>query len=159
MNQPHCLCDCEAIAHLRFRDLDQFFMEPSDYYDAPISKVKVWDNSGLILKKGKHNRSVMVTVQGLDVSHPLSCGHIEHYVCYVCYMNRKISPFIENVTGHTRVPYIARVAYVELCVASHIVNKGRYFSLCIANISYVAPSVATALYIHTYSCLALSNTD
>jgi hypothetical protein len=33
------LCDCEAIAYLRFRHLSQFFMEPSDYYDAPISKV------------------------------------------------------------------------------------------------------------------------
>jgi hypothetical protein len=29
------LCDCEAVAHVRFRHLSQFFMEPSDYYDAP----------------------------------------------------------------------------------------------------------------------------
>jgi hypothetical protein len=35
----HVLCDCEAIAHLRFRDLGQFFMEPGDLYDVPISKV------------------------------------------------------------------------------------------------------------------------
>jgi hypothetical protein len=35
----HILCDCEAIAYLRFRHLGQFFMEPSDYYDAPIYKV------------------------------------------------------------------------------------------------------------------------
>jgi hypothetical protein len=35
----HILCDCEAIAYLRFRHLGQFFMEPSDYYDAPINKV------------------------------------------------------------------------------------------------------------------------
>jgi hypothetical protein len=35
----HILCDCEAIAHLRFRDLGQFFMEPSDYYVAFINKV------------------------------------------------------------------------------------------------------------------------
>jgi hypothetical protein len=35
----HILCDCEAIAHLRFHHLDQFFMEPSDFYDAPISKI------------------------------------------------------------------------------------------------------------------------
>jgi hypothetical protein len=33
------LCDCEAIAYLRFRHLRQFFMEQSDYYDAPIYKV------------------------------------------------------------------------------------------------------------------------
>jgi hypothetical protein len=36
---PEVLCDCEAVAHLRFRHLGQFFMEPSDYYDAPINKV------------------------------------------------------------------------------------------------------------------------
>jgi hypothetical protein len=33
------LCDCEAVAHIRLRHLGQFFMEPSDYYDAPIDKV------------------------------------------------------------------------------------------------------------------------
>jgi hypothetical protein len=35
----HILCDCEAIAYLRFLHFGQFFMEPSDYYDAPINKV------------------------------------------------------------------------------------------------------------------------
>jgi hypothetical protein len=35
----HILCDCEAIANLRFRHLSQSFMEPSDYYDAPINRV------------------------------------------------------------------------------------------------------------------------
>jgi hypothetical protein len=35
----HTLCDCEAIAYLRFRHLGQLFMEPKDYYDAPINKV------------------------------------------------------------------------------------------------------------------------
>jgi hypothetical protein len=35
----HILCDCEAVAHIRFRHLGQFFTEPSDYYDAPIDKV------------------------------------------------------------------------------------------------------------------------
>jgi hypothetical protein len=35
----HILRDCEAIAHLRFCHLGQFFMEPSDFYDAPIFKV------------------------------------------------------------------------------------------------------------------------
>jgi hypothetical protein len=34
----HILCDGEVIAYLRFRRLGQFFMEPSDYYDAPIIK-------------------------------------------------------------------------------------------------------------------------
>jgi hypothetical protein len=35
----HVLCDCEALASLRFRPLGQFFMKPSDFYDAPIGKV------------------------------------------------------------------------------------------------------------------------
>jgi hypothetical protein len=35
----HILCDCEAVAHVRFRHLGQFFMEPNDYYDIPIYKV------------------------------------------------------------------------------------------------------------------------
>jgi hypothetical protein len=34
----HILCDCEATAYLRFRHLGHFFMEPSDYYDAPYTK-------------------------------------------------------------------------------------------------------------------------
>jgi hypothetical protein len=38
-SSTHVLCDCEASAHLRFRHLGQFFMESSDFYDAPISKV------------------------------------------------------------------------------------------------------------------------
>jgi hypothetical protein len=33
----HILCDCGAIAYSRFRHLGRFFMEPSDYYDAPIN--------------------------------------------------------------------------------------------------------------------------
>jgi hypothetical protein len=35
----HVLCDCEALAHLRFRHLGQFFMEPGDFYDVSIGKV------------------------------------------------------------------------------------------------------------------------
>jgi hypothetical protein len=35
----HILCDTEAITYLRFRHLGQFFMEPSDYYAAPIYEV------------------------------------------------------------------------------------------------------------------------
>jgi hypothetical protein len=29
----YVLCDCDTIAHLRFRHLGQFFMEPSDFYE------------------------------------------------------------------------------------------------------------------------------
>jgi hypothetical protein len=63
----HILCDCEAIAYLRFRHLGQYFLEPSDYYDAPIDRVLHFIRSVGLIKgqsKGKHNRSVMVTVQG-----------------------------------------------------------------------------------------------
>jgi hypothetical protein len=35
----HILSDCKAIAYLRFCHLGQVFMEPSEYYDAPIYKV------------------------------------------------------------------------------------------------------------------------
>jgi hypothetical protein len=35
----HIMCDCEAVAHIRFRHLGQFFMETSDYYDALIYKI------------------------------------------------------------------------------------------------------------------------
>jgi hypothetical protein len=34
----HILCDCEAIACLRFRHLGHYFMEPGDYQDSPVSK-------------------------------------------------------------------------------------------------------------------------
>jgi hypothetical protein len=35
----YILCDCEAIAYVRFCHLGQFFMEPSVYYDTPINTV------------------------------------------------------------------------------------------------------------------------
>jgi hypothetical protein len=34
----HILCDCEAIAYLRFRHLGHHFMEPGDYHDTPINQ-------------------------------------------------------------------------------------------------------------------------
>jgi hypothetical protein len=33
------LCDCEAIAYLRFRHLGHYFMASGDYQDAPIRKI------------------------------------------------------------------------------------------------------------------------
>jgi hypothetical protein len=45
----HILCDCEAIVYLKFRHLGHFFMEPSDFYDAPMIKVLYFIRSiGLI---------------------------------------------------------------------------------------------------------------
>jgi hypothetical protein len=35
----HTLCDCEAIAHLKFHHLGQFLMEPSDFYDVSLGEV------------------------------------------------------------------------------------------------------------------------
>jgi hypothetical protein len=32
----HILCDCEAIACLRFRHLGHYFMEPGDYQDTTL---------------------------------------------------------------------------------------------------------------------------
>jgi hypothetical protein len=46
----HVLCDCETIAHLRFRHLGQFFMEPGDYHDGPISKVLQFVRSAGLVK-------------------------------------------------------------------------------------------------------------
>jgi hypothetical protein len=49
---PHILCDCEAIAYLRFRHLGQFSMEPSDYYDAPIYRVLHFIRGVGLIKRG-----------------------------------------------------------------------------------------------------------
>jgi hypothetical protein len=35
----HILCECEAIAYLRFQHLGHYFMEPGNYQDAPVSKI------------------------------------------------------------------------------------------------------------------------
>jgi hypothetical protein len=35
----HILYGCKAVAYTRFSHLGQYFMEPSDYYDAPIDEV------------------------------------------------------------------------------------------------------------------------
>jgi hypothetical protein len=45
----HVLCECEVTDHLRFHHIGQFFMEPSDCYDALISIVLDFiQNVGLI---------------------------------------------------------------------------------------------------------------
>jgi hypothetical protein len=35
----HILCECEALAYLRLRHFSQYFMEQSDYFDAPTYKI------------------------------------------------------------------------------------------------------------------------
>jgi hypothetical protein len=45
----HVLCDCGTIAYLRFRHLGQYFIEPSNYYDAPLNRALHFTRSiGLI---------------------------------------------------------------------------------------------------------------
>jgi hypothetical protein len=38
-SDTHILCDCEAIADLRFCHLGRYFMEPNDCHTAPVSKI------------------------------------------------------------------------------------------------------------------------
>jgi hypothetical protein len=46
----HILCDCEAIAYLRFSHLGQHFMEPNECCDAPIHDVLHFIRSVGLLK-------------------------------------------------------------------------------------------------------------
>jgi hypothetical protein len=46
----HILCECEALAHLRFRHLCQYYMEPSDYFDVPTYKILHYIRSAGLLR-------------------------------------------------------------------------------------------------------------
>jgi hypothetical protein len=46
----HVLCKCEALAHWRLRHLSQYFMEPSDYFDAPRYKILQFIRSAGLLR-------------------------------------------------------------------------------------------------------------
>jgi predicted amidophosphoribosyltransferase len=46
----HILCECEALAYLRFRHLGQYFMEPGDYFDVPTYKILHYVRSARLLK-------------------------------------------------------------------------------------------------------------
>jgi hypothetical protein len=35
----YVLCDCEAIAYLRFCHMGHYFIEPGNYQDTPLSKI------------------------------------------------------------------------------------------------------------------------
>jgi hypothetical protein len=76
--QPHryISCDSEAIAYLRFRHLGHYFMEPSDYHDAPHRKVQRFirsvglaGNGSTIDHKGRRERA------GSILTHPLPANH------------------------------------------------------------------------------------
>jgi hypothetical protein len=46
----HILCECEALAYLRFRHLGRYFMEPSDYLDIPTYKILHYIRGAGLLK-------------------------------------------------------------------------------------------------------------
>jgi hypothetical protein len=69
-------------------------MEPNDYYGAPINKVLHFiQNVGLI--KGKHNRSLLVAVQGPDCGPPLIHTYIHTYT----HTHTYIHTYIHNVVS------------------------------------------------------------
>jgi hypothetical protein len=80
----HILCDCEAIAYLIFHHMGQFFIEPGDYYDAPINKgLHLIGSVGLIKvnQRGKHSRSLKVMVQGARLLWPTTHTFIHSFSC------------------------------------------------------------------------------
>jgi hypothetical protein len=72
------LCDCEAVAHVRFRHLGQFFMEPSEYYEAAIDKVlQLIRGVGLIIERGS---TIVYKGRGAKASFMAhSCTYIPTY--------------------------------------------------------------------------------
>jgi hypothetical protein len=63
----HVLCECEALAHLRLHHLGQYFMAPSEYFDAPTYKIlRFIRSTGLLrgMNRRGSNRPLWVAVQG-----------------------------------------------------------------------------------------------
>jgi hypothetical protein len=50
LTATHILCECEALAHLRFRHLGRYFMEPSDYFDVLTYKILHYIRSAGLLR-------------------------------------------------------------------------------------------------------------
>jgi hypothetical protein len=83
----HILCDCEAIAYVRFRHLGQYFMGPGDYQDAPVSKIlhfirsveflEGWNREGCTIDLRK------VAVQGPIKHYPLCIHSFIHSYRYI----------------------------------------------------------------------------
>jgi hypothetical protein len=46
----HVLCEFEALAHQRLHHFGQYFMEPSDYFDAPTYKILQFIRSAGLLR-------------------------------------------------------------------------------------------------------------
>jgi hypothetical protein len=67
LKQPHVICDCEALAALRFRHLGHYFLKPSDIADIYISQVLHFVESvGMVNAEatGLLKRSETIEVQG-----------------------------------------------------------------------------------------------
>jgi hypothetical protein len=73
MNWPRVLCDGKVLTYLGFRYVGHYFVEPGDYQDTPLSETLhfAWSVESLRGWHRMHNRSLMVTVQGLVRAHPL----------------------------------------------------------------------------------------
>jgi hypothetical protein len=81
----HILCDCEAIAYLRFCHLGQFFMEPSDCYGAPINRVLHFIQSVGIIGVNQRGSTIdqwWLRCKGqVTVAHPYTYIHTRMCVC------------------------------------------------------------------------------
>jgi hypothetical protein len=79
----HVVCDCKALATLRFRHLGHHFMKPSDFEDISVSKILNFvQGAGLLNEcaKGLHKRLTMAEVHGsLSVSYSILCYSILQY--------------------------------------------------------------------------------
>jgi hypothetical protein len=86
----HILCDCEAIAYLIFRHMGQYFMEPSDHYDAPINKVLHFiRNVGLIKRESTIDHWWSRCKVLIIMAHPL-CIHARiHSFIHSFSLNKK----------------------------------------------------------------------
>jgi hypothetical protein len=98
----HILCDCEAIAYLRFRHLGHYFMEPCDYQDAPVSRILhvIW-SVGLL--EGWNRGGCTIDLErsrykGRSRAYPLCIHSFKGYgksVCFIFLYNvclRQFSP-------------------------------------------------------------------
>jgi hypothetical protein len=71
----HILCDCEAIAYLRFRHLGRYFMEPGDYQGAPVGKILLFIRSvGLLEDRNRGGCTIDLESKGRSKAYPL-CIH------------------------------------------------------------------------------------
>jgi hypothetical protein len=74
----HVLCECEALAHWRLRHFGQYFMEPSDYFDAPTYKILHFVRSAGLLRgriEGEAQQTTVGRGAGTDGPTPYTYIH------------------------------------------------------------------------------------